>query len=115
MAIRVVFFDPDIALWTSIVQSGAERIHKVSDEIGALDDSVEEYLNVVVLFPYWVWYIQQNIETFLKECSVLFWVTCIIHRILEKAQKRLNEDFVFIVILRKRRSENSWKVNFLVQ
>jgi hypothetical protein len=50
MFVRVVFFDFHVGFRGWIVELGAESVDKVADDIGAFDDSIEEDLNVIVLF-----------------------------------------------------------------
>lgn len=115
MIIWVVLFDFHVGLRGWIVELGAESVDKVTDEIGVFDDSIEEDLNVIVLFSDWVGDVHQDVETFFEQISVVFRVGGIVHRVLKKCQEWFNENFVFLVVFWNGGSENDWEVNFIIQ
>ncbi len=85
MIVWAIFFDFHVSFRGCVVELWADSVDKVTNEIGTFDDSIEEDLNVIVLFTDWVGNVHQDIETFLEQNSVLLWVGGIVHGVFEKS------------------------------
>lgn len=101
MAIRVILLDS-----CAILQC-YQRMGEISDGIGAGNESIEKYLNVVILLAHWVGNVDEKVETFLEEGLL---VLLLVHQSLEVNEEVLYKCFVFLIVLGENGSEQCRKL-----